>query len=88
VPTEFRWDFHGPEVLDEVAKAPKDVREDFARLMDRLTLDPRSRRAGVRPLRTEPGGFTAPFDDALLVYRVLRDYPRMQLLLLVWLKPE
>jgi hypothetical protein len=79
----FRWEFYGQSVLDEIAKAPQDVREDFARLMDRLTWNPR-RATGVRPLRTEPGGFTALFDEAILVYQVLADYPRIHLLLLVW----
>jgi hypothetical protein len=41
---------------------------------------------GVRPLKASPGGYTAPFDDALLVYRVLADYPRIELLMVAWLR--
>ncbi len=77
------WDFYGEAVLKEVANAPPQVRADFVRLMNRLTTNPRRAR-GVRPLRTEPAGFTAPFDDALLVYQVLADYPRIHLLLVAW----
>jgi hypothetical protein len=49
-----------------------------------LTRNPRDRQAGVRPLKTEPGGYTAPFDDALLVYQVLRDFPCIQLRMVRW----
>lgn len=80
----FRWDFHGEGVLEEVAKQTAEVREDFAKLMDRLTRNPRNQRVGVKPVMTTPGGFTAPFDDALLVYEVFADYPRIHLLLVVW----
>lgn len=80
----FRWDFHGEGVLDEIARAPVEVREDFARLLGALVRNPRDPKAGVKPLKSAPGGFTAPFDDALLVYQVLKDYPRMQLLLVRW----
>ncbi len=80
------WEFYGEAVLSEVAKARPQVREDFVRLMNRLTTNPRQGR-GVRQLRTEPGGFTAPFDDALLVYQVLADYPRIHLWLVVWNPP-
>ena len=36
-------------------------------------------RVGVKPLRTKPGGYTAPFNDALLAYEVQPDYPRIHL---------
>ena len=84
----FRWDFAGEAVLHEVDKAPPEVRTEFALLMDRLTRNPRDRRAGVRPLKAAPGGHTAPFDQAILVYRVLADYPRIELLHVVWISPE
>jgi hypothetical protein len=67
-----------------MAMSPIEVRQDFARLMSRLVLNPRDTKAGVKQLKTAPGGFTAPFDDALLVYQILRDYPRIQLLLVRW----
>ncbi len=83
----FRWEVYGEPVLDEIAEAPLEVRQDFARLLDQLTRNPRHRRASVRPLRAAPGGYSAPFDDALLVYQVLADYPRIHLLLVVWAQP-
>lgn len=69
---EFRWEYQGEGILEEISPAPM------------LTRNPRDRQAGVRPLKTEPGGYTAPFDDALLVYQVLRDFPCIQLRMVRW----
>ncbi len=78
------WEYEGQVVLDEVSKAPPAVRTDFIILLDKLTKNPRDKRYGVRPLRTAAGGYTAPFDAAVLVYQVLADYGRIRLLLVAW----
>jgi hypothetical protein len=80
----FRWDFHGDEVRQEILRASPEAREDFRRLLNLLVRNPRSQEIGAKPLRSKPGGYTAPFDDALLVYQVFADYPRIQLLLVRW----
>lgn len=84
MPKPLRWEIAGEATLAQVAQAPQEAKRDFKRLLDRLTRNPRDRRAGVLPLKSRPGGYTAPFDDALLVYSVLADYPRIELLLIVW----
>ncbi len=68
----------------QMNRAPLEVRQAFARLMDQLTLNPYDSMVGVQPLRTRPNAYTAPFDDALMVYEVQPDYPRIHLLLVVW----
>ena len=64
-------------------RTPLAVRQDFFRLMQRLSRNPYDPTVGVRPLRTKPSGYTAPFDDALLAYEVQPDYPRIHLVLVV-----
>lgn len=85
MPPPFRWTYSGNAVLHEVAQAPIDAREDFTVLMYRLAKNPRDKAAGALPSRDgTPGGWTAPFDDALLFYQVLADHPHFYLLLVRW----
>jgi hypothetical protein len=89
----MKWGFHGESVLQQIRTASPNAQEDFRVLMYRLMKDPTSKDAGVLPLRygiarpwgrTIPGTYTAPFDDALLVYEVLADYPQLNLLAVRW----
>lgn len=79
-----RWTYSGKAVLHEIRTAPPDVQEDFATLLYQLTRNPEG-RAGALPSRDDtPGGWTAPFDSAMLFYQVLADHPHLYLLLIRW----
>ncbi len=74
-----------------MAVAPEHVKDDFEKLLRVLVEHPRPGEAalGVLPLQEgqENSEFTAPFDDALLVFRILPlvDYRVIRLVLVVWL---
>ena len=75
---------------EQLIAAPKPVQDDFEKLLRVLVEHPRPGQAalGVAPLieGQENFEFTAPFDDALLVYRILPlvDYRVIRLILVVW----
>jgi hypothetical protein len=72
-----------------MAAAPAHVQDDFEKLLRVLVEHPRPGEAalGVSPLQDgeETSEFIAPFDDALLVYRILPlvDYRTIRLVLVV-----
>jgi hypothetical protein len=72
-----------------MAAAPAHVQDDFEELLRTLVEHPRPGEAalGVTPLQDgdETSEFIAPFDDALLVYRILPlvDYRTIRLVLVV-----
>jgi hypothetical protein len=37
---------------------------------------------------SKPNGFTAPFDDGLLSYQVMRDFPVIKLADVFWVSPD
>jgi hypothetical protein len=62
------------QVRDAMAAAPEQVKDDFEKLLRVLVEHPRPGQAalGVLPLKDgQADEFTAPFDNALLVYRIL-----------------
>ncbi len=65
----------GPGVRAQLEAAPAEVRKQFDTLLRALVEHPRPGEAvlGVLPLTegADDDVFTAPFDDALLVYRIL-----------------
>lgn len=77
------------QVREAMAAAPANVQDDFERLLRGLVEHPRPGEAalGVTPLQDgeETSEFIAPFDDALLVYRILPlvDYRTIRLVLVV-----
>lgn len=87
----------GDRVLDEIAQAEEEVRWDFYEVLEHLVEDPfpgTSRAEGIMPFEgifwddaqggyVQPG-WTVPFDDGLLVYQALADYPRIYLLRVLW----
>jgi hypothetical protein len=78
------------QVRDAIAAAPEQVKDDFEKLLRELVEHPRPGQAalGVLPLKDgQTDEFTAPFDDALLVYRILPlvDYRTIRLILVVML---
>jgi hypothetical protein len=72
-----------------MAAAPAHVQYDFERLLRGLVEHPRPGEAalGITPLQDgeQTSEFIAPFDDALLVYRILPlvDYRTIRLVLVV-----
>lgn len=86
------WLIQGKRVHDEIAAAPSEVRTQFATLLRAIALHPRPGEAvlGVLPLKEgrEHDEFTAPFDDGLLVYRLMPwvDYRVIRLIAVVWLE--
>lgn len=89
--TPKRYRFHGEQVLEQIDEAPEDVKEEFLALLTGLQDHPHplpgEALLGVMPLKEKRGGmFTAPFDDGLLVYQVMADYPIIKLIQVVtWL---
>lgn len=87
-----RWLIQGKRVRDEIAAASSEVRAQFATLLRAIELHPRPGEAvlGVLPLKEgqESNEFTAPFDDGLLVYRLMPwvDYRVITLVAVVWLE--
>jgi hypothetical protein len=86
-----RYLIEGKRVHTEIAEAPSDVRTQFATLLRAIAQNPRPGEAvlGVLPLKEgqERDEFTAPFDDGLLVYRIMPwvDYRVIFLIAVVWL---
>jgi hypothetical protein len=86
------WLIQGKQVQAEIAAAPSEVRAQFATLLRAIALHPRPSEAvlGVLPLKEgqEKDEFTAPFDDGLLVYRLMPwvDYRVIRLISVVWLE--
>ena len=83
-------DWH-PRVKESMATAPKHVKDEFEKLLRTLVEHPRPSQTAVGALPLQEGmetdEFTAPFDDALLVYRILplADYRVIRLVLVMWL---
>jgi hypothetical protein len=77
------------QVRESMAAAPAHVQYDFERLLRGLVEHPRPGEAalGITPLQDgeQTSEFIAPFDDALLVYRILPlvDYRTIRLVLVV-----
>ncbi len=71
---------------------PSDIKTQFEALVRALSEHPRPGEAllGVLPLKDGQSNdeFTAPFDDGLLVYRIMPwvDYRVLRLALVVWLE--
>jgi hypothetical protein len=74
-------------VREAMTAAPEQVKDDFEKLLRVLVEHPRPGEAalGVTPLQDgqETSEFTAPFDDALLVFKILPlvDYRTIRLVL-------
>lgn len=81
----------GPGVRAQIEAAPSEVRKQFDTLLRALAEHPRPGQAvlGVLPLKegADNDMFTAPLDDALLVYRIMPwvDYRVLRLALVMWL---
>jgi hypothetical protein len=87
--------------LNEIAEAEEPVRWDFFELLEHLVEDPfpeTSSAHGIMPFegveydvpasgRIRPG-WTVPFDDGLLLYQALKDYPRIYLIDVLWAYSE
>jgi hypothetical protein len=79
------------QVREAMAVAPERVKDDFEKLLRALVEHPRPGEGalGVLPLKEgeDSREFTAPFDLALLVFRILPlvDYRVIRLVLVVWL---
>jgi len=69
----FRWHIRGARVLEEIANSDRDVRDQFAGLIDRLQNNPR-KGEGIAAVQDRPDGyFDAQFDRALVEYVVYVD---------------
>ena len=74
-------------MLEEVANHPDaETRVQFGELLEDLLTAPR-RTPGVLATKDGyPGMFTAPFDDALVVFQVMADHPLVDLHHVHWMK--
>lgn len=90
-----RYEVIGEGVLAHVDRfAPGPVFEEFYELIEALMRSgpyPQDQpHRGIQPLQDpgKPNGFTAPFDDGLLAYQVMRDLPVIRLVDAFWVEPE
>jgi len=56
-------------------------------IVESLAENPLSRSLGVFPLKYGQSMYTVRFDDALLVFQILADYPLVQLIHIAWNVP-
>lgn len=92
-PSQYR--VIGQGVLDYVDRfAPDDVYDEFYNLLESLMEvgpypDDQPAR-NILPLQEEstPNSFTAPFNQGLLAYQVMRDHPIIKLVDVFWLTDD
>jgi len=78
VSPSIRYTYHGEKVLSEIDDAPDRIKRDFVAVAESLSENPYGTSIGVRPLKGltfTPQMYSAPFDDALLVFQVMADHP-------------
>jgi hypothetical protein len=86
-----RYQFVGKRVIDQIAEAPAPIQKDFWTVLEVLQDHPHpipgKSLLGVLELKDPqlPSGYTVPFDNGLLVYQVMADYPIIQLVQVTWL---
>jgi hypothetical protein len=86
-----RYSFYGKKIFDEIFEASPAIQRDFFDLLQGLRDDPQhlpgKALLGVLPLKDPrlAGAYTAPFDNGLLVYQVMADYPIIMLIQVSWL---
>jgi hypothetical protein len=87
VSPRFRYTYHGDQVLEEIDAAPDRIKRDFVSVIESLAENPFGTSIGVRPLKGldfSPQMYSVPFDDALLVFQVMADYPIILLVHITW----
>jgi hypothetical protein len=84
----FRYELRGEQIVLEIAAEPEAIRRDFVKVMDCVREKPRGPGCGILPMKDHPhaGIYSVPFDNANLVYEVLKDHPWIWLRHVQWLK--
>jgi hypothetical protein len=78
------WLLRGERVFRAVGSRPE-VFLDWMLLCEELSTHPRRAGDEIRDSDATPGTYTAGFDDAVLMYLVLRDYPVVELIQVTWI---
>jgi hypothetical protein len=68
-----------------LAGASEDVQEEFYVLMEQLSRDAKNPELAIVPSKDAPHTFTAPFDEALVEFQDLADYPLLWVSRIIWL---
>jgi hypothetical protein len=86
-PFRFTWN---RQVTDALREAPQEIEAEFLTLLEALERNPKPvpksllRIMEFKDPSSLRGGFTAPFDDGLLLYQVMADYPIVKLVQVTW----
>jgi hypothetical protein len=85
-----RYSFqYSPQVGGALEEAPEAVLNDFFTLLEGIGRFPfpGTSLLGVQHYKETdvPGGYTASFDDGLLLFQVMADYPIIKLIQITWL---
>lgn len=80
---------YSTQVSDSLQEAPLEVLESFFVLLDGIGRYPfpGTSLLGVQPYKETdvPNGYSASFDDGLLLFQVMADYPIIRLIQITWL---
>jgi hypothetical protein len=80
------YQIRGEETLQRIHERPE-VWNDWLILAEGLSEDPRNPAVGdpLRDTEARPGTYSASFDEAVLLYQVMADFPIVELLQVTWL---
>ena len=56
--------------------------------MERLSRNPRDPELAIVPSKDAPDTFTAPFDDGLAEFQILKEHPWLWVSRIVWLNSD